>query len=284
MIRLLRSFLLIIAGPILLFGSPEVEQALKLYNRTNFRAAIEILQPVASTDAAACALIGRSFYMSGDFGKSTQYLERAVALAPSEPSYFLWLGRAYGRRAELAFPIVAPKYAGKARASLEKALELNPSDSEVTDDLFEFYLQAPGFLGGGFDKAARMAEKIASRDPAEGVFAKARLAEERKDYSTAEAMLRRAMELAPHQPRRPLDLARFLAKRGRFEESDATFAEARKFADRAPRVLFVEASTYIHSNRKRDESRDLLKRYLSSQITPDDPSRQEAEALLKKVS
>jgi Flp pilus assembly protein TadD len=284
MIRLLRSLLLIAAGPIVLFGSPEVDQALKLYNRTNFRAAIEILQPVASTDAAACALIGRSFYMSGEYGKSTEYLERAIALEPSEPSYFLWLGRAYGRRAELAFPVMAPRYAAKSRASLEKALELNPSDPEAIDDLFEFYLQAPGFLGGGFDKASRMAEKIAKRDPAEGVFAKARLAEERKDYSTAEAMLRRAIELAPHQPRRSVDLARFLAKRGRFEESDATFAEARKFADQAPKVLFFEASTYIHSNRKREESRDLLKRYLSSRITPEDPSRQEAEALLKKVS
>jgi Flp pilus assembly protein TadD len=284
MIRLLRSLLLIAAGPILLFGSPEVEQALKLYNHMNFRAAIEILQPVASKDAAACALIGRSFLMSGDFAKSTEYLERAVALAPSESSYLLWLGRAYGRRAELAFPVIAPRYASKARANLEKAMDLNPSDPEVIDDLFEFYLQAPGFLGGGFDKAARLADKIAKRDPAEGVFAKARLAEQRKDYSTAEAMLRRAIELAPHQSRRPLDLARFLAKRGRFDESDATFAEARKFADRTPNVLFFEASTYIQSNRKREESRDLLKRYLSSPITPDDPSRQEAEALLKKVS
>jgi Flp pilus assembly protein TadD len=280
----LRVGLLIAAGVFPVFGAPEVDQALKLYHRMNFRAAIELLRPVATTDAAASALIGRSYYMIGDYGKSTEFLERAVSMAPSEPTYLLWLGRAYGRRAETCFPVIAPKYASKARSNFEKALELSPFDSEITGDLFEFYLQAPGFLGGGFDKAARLADKIAQRDPAEGVFSKARLAEERKDYSTAEAMLRRSIELAPRQPGRLVDLAKFLAKRGRFEESDAAFAEARKFAAESPKVLFHEASTNIRFNRKVEESRELLKRYLSSQITPEDPSRQEAQALLKKVS
>jgi Flp pilus assembly protein TadD len=146
-------------------------------------------------------------------------------------------------------------------------------------------MQAPGFLGGGFDKAAKMAEKIARRDPAEGSAAKARLAEERKDYSTAEALLRRALELAPKQPRRLLDLAVFLSRRGRYEESDATFHEARKFAPQEPRGLFREASTYIHENRKLDEARDLLKQYLAAtNVSPEDPSKREALALLRKVS
>jgi tetratricopeptide (TPR) repeat protein len=214
-----------------------------------------------------------------------EYLGKATVLDPTQATYFLWLGRAYGRKAEVAFPLAAPRDASKARASLEKALELDPKNSDATDDLFEFYLQAPGFLGGGFDKAARMADKIAERDPAEGVFARARLADARKDFSTEEAMLRRAVELAPKSPRRLLDLAVFLAKRGRYDESDATFLEARKFAPQAPRVLFREASTYIHENRKPEEARELLKQYLaSSEVGPDDPSKQEAQKLLLKVS
>jgi tetratricopeptide (TPR) repeat protein len=285
---LIISLFLLTLGTSAIFGASsdgsEVEQALKLYRHTDFSGAIEILQPLAKTDAAASALMGQSYYMLGEYAKSTESLERAVALDSSKSSYYVWLGRVYGRRAETSFPLIAPRYASKARSSFEKALELNPSDPEATDDLFEFYLQAPGFLGGGFDKAARLAEKIGQRDPAEGVFAKARIAEERKDYSTAEAMLRRAIELAPHQPGRLVELAKFLAKRGRYEESDATFAQARKFAPDAPRVLFHEAATYIRANRKPEESRELLKRYISSSITEDDPSKKEAQALLKKVS
>jgi Flp pilus assembly protein TadD len=223
--------------------------------------------------------------MLGNTGKSVEFLNRAVDLEPGNALYHLWLGRAYGRKAETDFPLAAPRDASKARAQLEKALELDPNSADATDDLFEFYLQAPGFLGGGFDKAARMAEKIEQRDPAEGEFAKARLAEERKDYSSAEALLRRAVELAPKQPRRLLDLAVFLSKRGRYAESDAAFLEARKFASQAPRVLFREAATYIQANRKQEESRELLKQYIStSNISPEDPSKKEARELLRKVS
>ena len=266
-------------------GASELEDAQKLYRRTNFAGAIELLKPNAAANAEACALIGRSYFMLGEANKAVEYLNRAVALDPKQSNYYVWLGRAYGRKAEIAFPLAAPREASRARASFEKAVELDPNNVDATDDLFEFYLRAPGFLGGGFDKATQMAEKIAQRDPAEGVFAKAQLAEERKDYSSAEALLRRAVQLAPKPPRRLLDLAVFLAKRGRYEESDATFIEARKFAEQAPRVLFREASTYIRENRKAGEARELLKQYLaSSTIGPDDPSKQEAEKLLRKVS
>jgi Flp pilus assembly protein TadD len=260
-------------------------QAKNMYRHTNYAGVIQLLQPSARGNAEACELVGQSYLMLGEYVKATDYLEKAVALDPSQSSYYLFLGRAYGRRAETSFPLAAAHYASKARVNFEKALELNPNDPEVTGDLFEYYLQAPGFLGGGFDKAAVLADKISKRDAAEGVFAKARLAEERKDYSTAEAMLRRALELAPLRPGRWVDLAKFLAKRGRYEESDAMFLEARKFAPEAPRVLFHEASTYIKENRKPEQARELLQQYLASNtIGPDDPSRQEARKLLKKVS
>jgi Flp pilus assembly protein TadD len=277
--------LLVACGAAAADASPELADAQKMFRRTNFAGAIELLKPISGKDAAAASLVGQSYLMLGNAGKAVEFLNKAVQLEPTNASYHLWLGRAYGRKAELDFPLTAPHDASKARASLERALELDPDSPDATDDLFEFYLQAPGFLGGGFDKAARMAEKISQRDAAEGEFDRARLAEERKDYSTAEALLRRAVELAPKQPRRLLDLAVFLAKRGRFEESDAAFDEARKFAGQSPRVLFREASTYIHNNRKPEQARELLKQYLAAtNVGPDDPSKREAQQLLRKVS
>jgi Flp pilus assembly protein TadD len=266
-------------------ANPELGDAQKMFRRTNYIGVIELLKPLSGKDAAAASLVGQSYLMLGNAGKAVEFLNKAVQMEPANASYYLWLGRAYGRKAEVDFPLAAPHDASRARASLERALELDPESSDATDDLFEFYLQAPGFLGGGFDKAARMADKISKRDPVEGEFVRARLAEERKDYSTAEALLRRAVELGPKQPRRLLDLAVFLAKRGRYEESDQAFLEARKYADQAPRVLFREASTYIHQNRKPEEARLLLKQYLgATNLGPDDPSKREAQELLRKVS
>jgi len=278
----------LVAAAMIFAGSAaaaDLDAAQKMYRRTNFQGAIELLKPAADKDAAASALIGQSYLMLGDANKAVDYLSKAVALDPQQSTYYLWLGRAYGRKAETAFPLVAPRDAAKARTNFEKAYQLDPTNPDATDDLFEYYLEAPGFLGGGFDKAAAIAEKISERDPAEGSFAKARLADERKDYSTEEALLRRALQLAPKSPRRLLDLAGFLAKRGRYEESDATFRQARQFAGQAPRVLYREAATYVHENRKPDEARQLLEQYLASNsLGPDDPPRKDAVKLLNQIS
>ena len=82
-----------------------------------------------------------------------------------------------------------------------------------------------------------------------------------------------------------LALGRFFARRGRFAESDQAFAKAKQVAPDVPKVLFVEAATYIKTNRNVDTARILLQRYLrASNLTPDDPPKSEAEKLLRKVS
>ncbi len=265
-------------------ASPEYERARKLYDRTDFDGSLAILLKLEPKDAATHQLIGRNYYMQGDFRRATDWLEKAVAADPSSSAHALWLGRAYGRRAETSSFLTAPRYAGKARQYFEKAVQLDPDNEEAANDLFEYYLQAPGFLGGGYEKAAALAERIAARDPVEGHYARAKLAEKRKDSSGAEQQLRRAAELAPQQVGRLIDLAKFLAKQGRFHESEQSFQRAAKIAPESPKLLFERANTYIQAGRNLDQARDLLERYLNASLTPDDPPRREAEKLLRQVS
>jgi len=272
------------AGAELPAQNAEYDKALKLYNRTHYGAAVEALRPLADKDIRATELLGKSYYMLGAYRDAGDAFRKATELDPKDASAYHWLGRAYGRRAETAFPIAAPNYAAKARTNFEKSVDLDPTDGEALNDLFEYYLQAPGLLGGGLDKAAKLAEKIQQHDAAEGAFAKARIAEERKDFNQAETLLRKAAELAPQQAGRLIDLAKLLSKQGRFDESDATFVKAHQVAPDAPKILFAQASTYIKANRKPDEARELLKRYLASNISPEDPSKTEARKLLSKVS
>lgn len=262
----------------------EYDNALKLYNRTHYGTAVQTLVSITDRTAAETELLGKSYYMQGAYRDATDALHKAIELEPNNASYYHWLGRAYGRRAETAFPLAAPGYASKARTNFEKSIELDSTDGEALNDLFEYYLQAPGLLGGGLDKAAKIADKIAKHDAAEGAFAKARIAEERKDWGQAETLLRRASELAPQQPGRLIDLAKLLSKRGRYDESDATFAKAHHVAPNAPKVYFAEAAAYIKANRKTDQARELLKKYLAMNTSPEDPSKTEARKLLNKVS
>ena len=196
----------------------------------------------------------------------------------------LWLGRAYGRRAETSFAVNAMSWAAKARQSFEKAVQLDPSNAEAVDDLFEYYLEAPGILGGGLDKAGSLIPTIAKRDQAEAYFARARVAEEKKEFGAAEAQLRRALEVCSPSGRAFSHLAKFLAKQGRYDESEKTFEKAMQMAPDSPKVLFVRAETWISTKRNTSQARELLKRYLaSSNLTPDDPPRSEALKLLKKT-
>ena len=47
--------------------------------------------------------------------------------------------------------------------------------------------------------------------------------------------------------------------------------------------MFAKADLYIKSKRNLDVAKELLKKYLSLNLTPEDPPRSEAEKLLKQV-
>jgi Flp pilus assembly protein TadD len=258
-------------------------QARDLYLRTNYHESLALLLPAHEKDAETLELIGQNYFMLGEYKKATEAFEKAVALEPGNSEYVHWLGRAFGRRAETSNPLTAPGYASKARQSFERAYELDPRNHEAVNDLFEYYLQAPGFLGGGLQKAEALARHIAALDAAEGHYAEAQLDDKRKEYDAAEQQLRRAAELAPRQVGRLLDLAKYLAKRGRIKESDATLDQAARLAPNSANVLFERANIYIKEKRNLDEARQLLERYMRSPLTPDDPPRERAEALLKKI-
>jgi len=265
-------------------GSPGLEEARKLYQLSEFEKSLAILQKLPQKDAAVWELIGRNYYGQADFKKATDALEKALAEDPNSSEINHWLGRAYGRRAETSSMITAPAYASKARQYFEKATKLNPANLEAQSDLFEYYLEAPGFLGGGFDKASLVAEQMSRINAGEGYWAQAKLAEKRKEYKNAEVHLREAIAAAPQQVGRLIDLAKLLTKQGRHQEADQSIAKAEEIAPNSPKLMFAKAELYVKSRRNLDIARELLKRYIGlTTLTPDDPPKADAEKLLKQA-
>jgi tetratricopeptide (TPR) repeat protein len=264
-------------------ASVEWVRAHDLYQRTEYNQSLVQLLPLSPKDAATLQLIGQNYFMLSEYKKATESLEKALALAPEDAQCLLWLGRAYGRRAETSNPFSAPGYATKARQMFERAVDIDPSNKEAIGDLFDFYLDAPGFLGGGHNKAEALAARMSQTDPAEGLYLQAQIDDRRSQYDSAEQKLRRALEIAPTQPGRFLELAKFLAKRGRIAESEAMFEEAARLSPDNPHQMFDRASLYIKQRRNLAEARALLERYLRLPLTPNDPPRDRAEVLLKKI-
>ena len=254
-----------------------------LYEKTEYPASAKLLEAGKDLSGSELNLLGRNYFMMGDYKKATGLFERAAQLEPRISAHWHWLGRSFGRRAELSSFVTAPGYASKARQNLERAVEMDARNIEALNDLFEYYLQAPGFLGGGLDKAQSLLEKIGAVDAVEKHWAMARLAEEKKDFNTAEAQLRRGMELAPKQIGRAVDLAKFLAKRGRTQESDAVFEQARRIDPNHPTYLWQRASILIEQKRNLPEAKLLLEKYIVTKVKPDDDHKEEARKLLAKI-
>ncbi len=281
----MRITLLGLAFATLALAAPEpLRNAEALYQQTRYRDALQAVQPLLGQNSDALLLAGRAAYGLGDYKKATDFLEKAVQANPSNSHYYHWLGRAFGKRAETAFPLAAPGYASKARQNFEKAVQFDAGNGEALNDLFEYYLQAPGFLGGGLDKAQGLLPKIKALDAAEYEFAQSKLMEARKDFNNAERHLRRAADLAPKSVGRVLDVARFLARHGRFNESVTWLGRAEKISPKDPQVMFKTAQTYIEAKQNLPTARALLQSYLQAPLNPDLPTREEAEKLLKQAT
>lgn len=266
-----------------LFAAQDHSKAEELYKRTHYEESLALLDK-HSEDGATNFLLGRDYFMTGEFRKSSEFFEKASSSNPASSEYMDWLGRAYGKRAETSNPLMAPAWASRARQAFEKAVELDGTNRDALDDLFDYYLEAPGFLGGGYEKAAVVAEKLSAVDPGEAHYDRFKLDQKRKEFGSAEQHLRQAVATAPHSVGHIIALAKFLASQGRIKESDALFAKAQEVSPNNPRVWFAEADVLVKQKRNLAEAKELLTKYVhSSTITADDPPREEALRLLKQA-
>ena len=112
--------------------------------------------------------LGRIAFREEDYDSAVAWFEKSAELENHNSNFHLWLGRAYGRQAEQAFVWQQLFLARKARKQFEKAVALDADNVPARWDLMEYYLRAPRFLGGSWDKAKAEAHEIERRDAAEG--------------------------------------------------------------------------------------------------------------------
>lgn len=242
-----------------------------------------LLLAAAPDDAEKLFQAGQKAYAAEDYEQAMELLEKAIEAGPKTARYHHWYGKASGRRAERVIFFRAIGLAKKVGSSFEKAVELDPKSIEALNDLLEFYLQAPGMVGGGSEKAPPLAERLAKLSPAEGHRAQALILNKKKDHEGAEREYRRALKLEPEKLGRILELASFLSGRERYDEADALYEKAAKMAPDSPEYLFSRGKQLVDSKRHPQQARELLNRYLQSSRKADDPPVSEVKDLLKKL-
>lgn len=222
-------------------------------------------------DAAAYNLLARTYYSTGRWDEAVAAGEKAVALDSGNSSYHMWLGRMYGEKADHSSFVTAAGLVKRIRAEFERAVQLDSSNLDARSDLAEFYLEAPGFMGGGKDKARQEAASIASQDAAAAHWLEARIAEKDKRYGDAEREYKSAIEASGYQARYWLNLASFLKRQHRYNEMEAAISSAVN-SDRKKPANYVDAATLlVGAGRNFIGAAQFIRKYLTGQTTEEQP-------------
>lgn len=156
-------------------------------------------------------------------------IEAAQAWTEAEPnSADAWymLGRTNGNKATRVNMFSAAGLAGDSREAYEKAVELDPGHVRARYDLIQFYMMAPGFMGGSEDKAAEMAAALEQLDAVWGHIGRAYIALRGKDNEAAARHYEAVLALDPVHPQALNTLISLLIGAERLDDARAVAARA----------------------------------------------------------
>ena len=147
-----------------------LDAGIKLFEAKKYAEAKAVFAPVAGQNAEAAYYMGRIAAAEND-DKAADWFEKATKLNPNSSIYFDWYGRALGDQAVHASKFKLPFLAPKVKNAFERAVALDPNNLDAREYLIQYYLQAPGFVGGSKQKAREMAAEIKKRNAYRGGFA-----------------------------------------------------------------------------------------------------------------
>jgi tetratricopeptide (TPR) repeat protein len=256
-----------------------LDTAIQLYGRGEFRQAVGIFQQSAKSspkDAETRFWLAKSYMKIQEWGSAIREIEKAVELQPANPRYHLWLGRACGERASRAFFTSALSLARRVLKEFKIARDLAPKDPGIRFDLLEFYLQAPGIIGGGKDKAQTEAQSIANINPVKGSTARATIFCNDKKWDKAKAELTQATEDYPKNADVFKDLADFLLDRQDSEGALYYGEKALALDSQSKRTQLIVAVAKTKLGKDLDQAAATLRELAAGPLLDEDPSFEEA--------
>jgi len=225
----------------------------------------------SAPDAASYNLLCRAHMLLENWDAGIHACQKAVALAPSNSRYHLWLGRVYGEKADHSNFLSAAGLAKKVRGEFETAVRLDPNDVEARSDLAGYYLEAPGIMGGGKDKAENQAQQISALDPSQAHITQAHIAEKKGEFVTAENEYRAAIKASGNKPGTWLGLAEFYRRNGRLDQMQDAIQHISS-SQTSPYTLVRAAEILVRAKREIPLAAQLVRRYLSGSTVEDAPA------------
>lgn len=230
----------------------------KKYPEAERAAAAKLAQDPANAEAMAART--EAILAAGSEARTEEAVKQAeqcVATHAANATCHLVLGKALGSKAMQGGMMSAMGYAGTIRDSFKKAVEIDPRNVDARFSLLQFYMMAPGIMGGGTGKAETLAAQTAALNPEAAKLMQATLdlAAERVTKAETQAISARPgddEELQERQEGLLLSIGMKYVSDKKFADSERVFRDAQKRYPASDNIAYGMARSQQEQGRHRE--------------------------------
>lgn len=269
-----------------------IEKAYEEGDDAAVRSLVTRARAEAPDDAAVIYWSGRVAMMDEDWDAAMKLFDEARELEPANGAYHLWAGRAQAEKIQTVNLLARRGYASSIIECFRTAVEADPDDPEARGALAQYYLQAPGFVGGDVTRGLAEIEVMRSLDPATAASSLGWYYNSKKKYDEAAHEFERGLRDAPDDPRAHYNHALYCQSRERWDAAFSGFEKARAMTAGATgplernlnaRALYQLGRTCAFSGERPDDGIAWMEEYLQRNVTARQPSKADAYARLGMI-
>ena len=220
---------------------------------------------------------GRAAMQRGDYETAVTLFEKAVAQNPNSSDAHEHLAEAYGSLAQKANIFRQASLASRTHHEFARAVELDPNNLDARMGLIEYYMLAPGFMGGDEKKAVQEASETKRRDSMRGHQAFAYIYGRQKKPDLARKEYLDAVKEEPNSPKSHYLLGiSFLQADKNYKSAAEEFEMAVKLDPAFMPGWFQIGHMAALSGANLQRGEEALQKYLAYTPKPDEPQHYRA--------
>jgi tetratricopeptide (TPR) repeat protein len=252
-----------------------LEKGIKLFEEGKYPEAKHFFEGFVKENPkndTALFYLGKVWLAQDNHDKAIDWLKKAVELNDSSSEYHIWLGQAYGIKAQNSSMFKQPFLAKKVKKEFKKAVELDSTNLDARFALMQYYLVAPGIMGGNKDEAKKQAQEIKKLDTLLGHQAFGLIYEQEEEYDKAEQEYLSAVEKDTSKVDAYYSLGYFYGRIEKYDEAVQTFEKILEIDPEEMNAYYQIGRMGAFSGQNLDRAVECFKKYLTKEPGENSPS------------
>lgn len=198
--------------------------------------------------------------------EAEEEIDEAIDLNDHVAKYHLLRGQILGQQAMDANIISQGFLAPKIKNAFLRASELEPSNIEARISLYNYYIMAPGIMGGSDEKAVAQIDAVEKVDAHRGHLLRANYFSRKKDSVSAEREIKKAISASPDKGSGYKQLGYFYLNQQRFSDAAVQMEKYIALEPKNPDA-YDSAADVLRAERRYDRA---IEKYLQALSVQED--------------